>query len=583
MRYVLFATAGHVDHGKTTLIKKLTGIDTDRLPEEKKRGLSIDLGFAYLDFPELNLRLELIDVPGHERFIKNAIAGLSSVSGFLLVVDAGEGVMPQTREHMQVAKSLGIKHGVAVLTKIDKNPKELTALAQEELEEFLKEEGFEIPIVRVSATTGKGIEELKKVLSEQAQRSLEKKEELPLRVVIDSAFTVKGHGTVLRGSCVEGWVKEGDKVIVEPIGKPARIRRIQNHGRFVREAEAGERVALNLPEVETDEVERGFLVLKPNTYVKGRSLIISTEAELRDGRVYYTFFGMREVRGRFSPIGEGLYILRLDEEVVARRGDRFVILDSTGRLAGGGEVLHPAVRVRKKRFIREKAELLKENFEAYLLKEMGTEGLSGELFRRMTGRAPNTGRLESISLKVGNRFYHIEMVELLKEKLRSMVDERLTEGSLGVPKAEVLERLGLSNELLEHLVSELPGIRLGGEYILDEKRSELEKDPDFVRVMEILKEGIKEEKELLGASVRKDVLQIAIKRKRVHRLGEFLIISDELLREYIKQLRELGESFTVQEAKGKLGLTRKYLIPLLEYLDYLGLTERKENERIWRA
>ena len=583
MRYVLFATAGHVDHGKTTLIKKLTGIDTDRLPEEKKRGLSIDLGFAYLDFPELNLRLELIDVPGHERFIKNAIAGLSSVSGFLLVVDAGEGVMPQTREHMQVAKSLGIKHGVAVLTKIDKNPKELTALAQEELEEFLKEEGFEIPIVRVSATTGKGIEELKKVLSEQAQRSLEKKEELPLRVVIDSAFTVKGHGTVLRGSCVEGWVKEGDKVIVEPIGKPARIRRIQNHGRFVREAEAGERVALNLPEVETDEVERGFLVLKPNTYVKGRSLIISTEAELRDGRVYYTFFGMREVRGRFSPIGEGLYILRLDEEVVARRGDRFVILDSTGRLAGGGEVLHPAVRVRKKRFIREKAELLKENFEAYLLKEMGTEGLSGELFRRMTGRAPNTGRLESISLKVGNRFYHIEMVELLKEKLRSMVDERLTEGSLGVPKAEVLERLGLSNELLEHLVSELPGIRLVGEYILDEKRSELEKDPDFVRVMEILKEGIKEEKELLGASVRKDVLQIAIKRKRVHRLGEFLIISDELLREYIKQLRELGESFTVQEAKGKLGLTRKYLIPLLEYLDYLGLTERRENERIWRA
>ncbi|MDQ7082056.1 MAG: selenocysteine-specific translation elongation factor [Aquificota bacterium] len=442
MRYVLFATAGHVDHGKTTLIKKLTGIDTDRLPEEKRRGLSIDMGFAYIDYPESNLRLELIDVPGHERFIKNAIAGLSSVSGVLLVVDAGEGVMPQTREHMEVAKSLGVKYGVAVLTKIDKTPSELLPVAEEELREFLRGEGLEFPILKVSALTGEGIGELRKVLREQAQSSLGGKRDMPLRIFIDSAFTVKGHGTILRGSCVEGQMREGERVVVEPIGRRARVRRVQNHGVFVREAEAGERVALNLPEVEAGEVERGFWVLKPDTYVKGRSLIISSESELRSGRVYHAFFGMREVKGRFSSIGEGLYILRLEEEVVVRRGDRFVILDSTGRLAGGGEVLHPSVRVKKKGFIRDKVELLRDNFEAYLLREMGTEGLSGELFRRMTGRAPNTGRLEGISVKVGSRFYSLEVMELLREKLRSMVEKRLDEGSFGILKAEALEKLG---------------------------------------------------------------------------------------------------------------------------------------------
>ncbi len=427
MKFVLFATAGHVDHGKTTLIKTLTGIDTDRLPEEKKRGLSIDIGFAYLDFPEKNLRLELIDVPGHERFIKNAIAGLSSVSGVLLVVDAGEGVMPQTREHMQVAKSLGIKHGVAVLTKIDKNPEDLVTLAQEELREFLKEEGFNIPVVKVSAFTGQGIEELKRALGEEAQKSLENKEDLPLRVVIDSAFVVKGHGTVLRGSCLEGKVREGDKVVVEPVERPARVRRIQNHGSFVKQAQAGERVALNLPEIDPSQVERGFWVLKPLSYVKSKKLIVRSSTSLKTGKPYYLFFGMREVRGRFSKVVEGLYILKLEEEVVARRGDRFVILDSSGRLGGGGEVLHPAVRVLKKKFIRDNLKLLEESFELYLLKEAGTEGLSAEVLRRTTGRTPDTRVLERNSVKVGGKFYSKEAVELLKERLRQMVNEVILE------------------------------------------------------------------------------------------------------------------------------------------------------------
>jgi len=164
-----------------------------------------------------------------------------------------------------------------------------------------------------------------------------------------------------------------------------------------------------------------------------------------------------------------------------------------------------------------------------------------------------------------------------------MVNERISEGSFGLRKAEALERLRIESSLLEHLVSKVPGLTVAGEYILEGNRAELEKNPDFVKMMGLLENGIREERELFKEGVPKEIIQLAVKRKKVHRLGDFLLLSDELLKEYIKQLKKLGESFTVQEAKEKLGLTRKYLIPLLEHLDYLGLTERKENKRVWRA
>ncbi|WP_457600342.1 selenocysteine-specific translation elongation factor [Hydrogenivirga sp.] len=582
MRFVLFATAGHVDHGKTTLIRALTGIDTDRLPEEKRRGLTIDLGFAYIDFPESGLRLELIDVPGHERFVKNAIAGLSSVSGVLLVVDAGEGVMPQTKEHLRVAKALGVRHGVAVLTKIDRVEGELITLAEDELRSFLTDEGLSLPVVKVSAHTGDGLEELREVLRREATEALQDRSDRPLRVLVDSSFLVKGHGTVVRGSCTEGRLREGDKVVVEPLGQASRVRKIQNHGEFVKEAQAGERVALNLPDVEHRSIERGFWVLKPGSYVKGRRLLVRSEVRLRPGRLYHLFFGMREVRGRFSLVDEGVYILRLEEDVIARRGDRTVILSSSGGFVGGSEVLHPAPRILKKRYLRENLQTLLESYELYILRELGPEGLSGELFRRLTGRAPDTGVLGASSVKLGSRFYSREFLELLTRRVGEFVRLKLSEGVYGVPKAELVERFGIKDELLGHVLSKLGGVRLLGEYVIDERRSDLTGNPEFKKLMALLEEGIKEERELLSGGVSRDMLSLCVKRRHVHRIGEFLIISDELLRDYESKLRELGRRFSVQEAKEALGLTRKYVIPLLEYLDTLGLTEREGNHRVWR-
>lgn len=581
MRYVLFATAGHVDHGKTTLIKALTDIDTDRLPEEKRRGLSIDIGFAYLDFPEIETRLELIDVPGHERFVKNAIAGLCSVSGVLLVVDAGEGVMPQTVEHLRVAKSFGVRRGVAVLTKIDKVEKDLVEVAEEELKDFLRREGFNVPIVRVSAFTGEGLEELKKALREVIEDLEENRREKPLHIFVDSAFTVKGHGTVLRGSCFEGQVKEGERVIVEPIGVLSRVRRIQNHGVFVKRAVAGERVALNLPEVDFAKVERGFWVLKPGSYEKSRLLLIGTEVPLKPGRMYQLFFGMREVRGRVRVIEEDLYLFRLEEEVVVRRGDRLVLLDSSGSFLGGGEVLHPKVRVTKKAFIKENIEKLKDSFESYLLKERGPLGLTVEFFRRLTGENPRVEILRSEGVEIKGVYYPKDLVGNMERKLRTFLDRELKD-AFGVDKERVKERFSLSDELFEYLLGKLKNYRLLNELIIDERKSDLTKNEDFQRLKSVLKEGIKEEREILLEGVPKEILSLAVKRKYVHRIGEYLIISDELLNRYIGELKEIGDTFNVQEAKERLGLTRKYLIPLLEYLDYLGFTVREGNERRWR-
>lgn len=581
MRYVLFATAGHVDHGKTSLIKSLTGTDTDRLPEEKKRGLSIDIGFAYLDFPRIGVRLELIDVPGHERYIKNAVAGLSSVEGLLLVVDAGEGVMPQTVEHVKVAVALGVRRGVAVLTKIDRVDEELLEIAREELREFLRKEDLDFPIVPVSVKEGEGLDELKGRLEEVLMGVDEAKVERPLRVFVDSSFVVRGYGTVLRGSCVEGRVREGDRVVVEPLGVWARVRKLQNHGVFVKEAVAGERVALNLPEVEASAVERGFWVLEPDSYERSSVLLIGSDGHLRPGKLYTFFMGMREVRGRLGSVGEGVYTLRTMGDVVVRRGDRFIVLSPEGRFLGGGEVLHPKPRVLKKRFIKSHLRSLKECFEAYVLLEAGGEGLTPSFLRKLTGRLPSENVLKKEGIRIGERYYSKIFVERLRERLETLLRQEIVKRSYGVERAWLCEKLSVKEELLSFLLSLVRGFVRVGEYIVEEGSEDIYRNPEVKKVIELMGGGFREERELLGAGVSKEVLSLLVRRRLIHRLGDYLLLPDESLKVYIKKLRELGDEFGVKEAKDRLGLSRKYLIPLLEYLDYLGLTRREGNTRRW--
>lgn len=575
MRYVLFATAGHVDHGKTSLIKALTGIDTDRLPEEKQRGLSIDIGFAYLDFPEKGIRLELIDVPGHERFIRNAIAGLSAVSGLILVVDAGEGVMPQTLEHLRIAKGMGVRRGVGVLTKIDRVDPELVELAEEELKELLKGEGLSFPVVRVSSVSGEGLEELRMTLGDLVEE-VEEAEEEPLRIVVDSAFTVRGYGTVLRGSCVSGSVRVGEEVTVEPLGRSSRVRALQNHGLFVERAVAGERVALNLPEIDRNEVKRGFWIVRKGGYVKSRILIVELEESVRPGGVYRIFFGMREEEGRFRTIEGRVYLLRLRGEVVSRRGDRLLVLNSSGRLLTSGRVLHPAVEISSKGFVRKHLGDLLDNFLIYLLRERGSRGMRREEVISRTGRFPElSGSEEVVVLK--DKLYLKEHLLLLADRL----GEKLKEAGEAVPKDRVLGELSIEEELLPYLLSLLRGWCVREGYLLRDDGGTLPYEEDLRRLLSFMGRGFRREEELLSAGFEREILRFAVRKGYVHRIGENLLISDDFLRELVAELRSLGGEFTLQEAKSRLGLTRKFLIPLLEHLDRLRLTVREGNLRRW--
>ncbi len=568
MRFFPLGIAGHVDHGKTSLVKALTSIDTDRLPEEKRRGMSIDIGFAFLDFPEKNLRVEIIDLPGHERFVKNAICGLAPVWGLLLVVDVGEGVMPQTVEHLRLAKSFVLRELVLALTKIDRVDAQIVELAKEEALDMLASEGMEaFGVFPVSALKGEGLEKLKAGIGEYANKHIRDRDKHLFRFFVDSAFSVKGYGTVVRGSCVSGSVAEGDVLILEPLGRPCRVRRMQNHGVFVKEGRAGERLALNIPDLEPKEVERGYFLVKG---IKASNrLIVKIEGQIPKG-VSYLFLGMREVSFLHRHMHEDFYLLRLSEAVPAVRGDRGPVLSSSGKHVGSYEVVHPLPVRSSKMFIRENLSLLLEHPEEYLLLERATRGLSLEELFSFYGLKVQPPKYP----KVGGKFYHPELLKGLSERLRSLLSMK----GGAVPLSEALSKLKVSQDLLGLILEKSGDLKVVEGYLLDTKRARLEELEGYRQLMNLLSEGIREEREL---HPYREHLSLAVRRGKVYSLGEYLYVSKDMFEEYVKRLKGLGREFTIQQAKETLGLTRKYLIPLLEHMDRLGITRREGERRVF--
>jgi selenocysteine-specific elongation factor len=324
-------TAGHVDHGKTWLVRALTGKDTDRLPEEQRRGISIDLGYAPLELPD-GRRLSLVDVPGHERFVRNMVAGATGIDLFLLVIDAAEGARPQTHEHLAILRLLGIERGVVAVTKADAVDEETLGLAVEEARELVPE----AEVVAVSAKTGAGLDELRAALARAAgERAAE---EAPTRLYVDRVFTLRGIGTVVTGTLWSGTIGEGDELRVEPAGLDVRVRSVQVHDRAVERAEAGQRVAVALPGVERDRLTRGDALVAPRAYPVTYRLDVALE-ELDDVPAALTVhLGTADVPARVARRGRFAQ-LRLERPVVAARGDRVVLRTRT--TVGGGTVLDP--------------------------------------------------------------------------------------------------------------------------------------------------------------------------------------------------------------------------------------------------
>jgi selenocysteine-specific elongation factor len=325
-------TAGHIDHGKTWLVRALTGKDTDRLPEEQARGISIDLGYAPLDLPD-GRRLSLVDVPGHERFVRTMVAGASGIDLFLLVIDAAEGARPQTHEHLAILRLLGIERGVVAVTKADAVEPEALELALEEARELVP--GAEV--VPVSAKTGSGVDELRATLARAAQTR--RHEEAPTRLYVDRVFTLRGIGTVVTGTLWSGWIKSGAVLRVEPRGRDVRVRNVQVHDQDVQAAEAGQRVAVALHGVERKDLRRGDALVEPGAYQPSYRLDVELEELAPIPPRVLVHHGTATMLARVVRVG-AFAQLRLDSPVVAARGDHLVL--RAGTTVGGGRVLDPA-------------------------------------------------------------------------------------------------------------------------------------------------------------------------------------------------------------------------------------------------
>jgi selenocysteine-specific elongation factor len=326
-------TAGHIDHGKTTLVEALTGKNTDRLPQERERGISIDLGYAPLELPD-GTQLSVVDVPGHERFVRTMVAGATGIDLFLLAIDANEGARPQTHEHLAILRLLGIERGVVALTKCDLVDDEVLELARAEAEELVPG----APVVAVSARSGAGLAELRAALAAVAEER--SRADAPTRLYVDRVFTLRGIGTVATGTLWSGSVGEGDELRAEPRGRPVRVRSVQVHDRPAERAEAGQRVAVALPGIERRELRRGDALVEPGAYASSYRLDVELTALAEIPARVHVHHGTASLLGRVVRVGDRFAQLRLAEPVVAARGDRVVLRGET--TVGGGRVIDPA-------------------------------------------------------------------------------------------------------------------------------------------------------------------------------------------------------------------------------------------------
>jgi len=485
-KFLVIGTAGHIDHGKTTLIKALTGIDTDRWEEEKKRGMTIDLGFANLQLPG-GVLAGIVDVPGHEKFIKNMLAGAHGIDLVLFVIAADEGIMPQTKEHLTVCQMLGTKRGIVVLTKKDLVDEEWLELVKEEIKEFLKGTFLEnSPIIPVSARSGEGIDELIAEIDRLSREIESKSAKGILRLPVDRSFTIKGFGTVITGTLLSGKTRVGDTVEILPAGKVVKIRSIQVHGKSVDEAFAGQRTALNLSDVSKEEVKRGDLIathgyLRPSDKVDVE-LTLSKDADLivQSGHKVHFHHLTKEVEGEVYLIdrdellpGEKCFAqIRLKEEVVPVFEDRFVIRNySPARVIGGGKILNPLPERKFRRRFRdlwlEDLKVLSGNdkkavFVHYVEKFPGRFSekefvqlinLSPEEVRQLVEEIIQEGKILSFSGKL----YPSGYVDELKAKILSTVENyhKKYPISEGINKESLRTRLNVIPELLAQVLKEL--------------------------------------------------------------------------------------------------------------------------------
>jgi selenocysteine-specific elongation factor len=569
-------TAGHIDHGKTWLVRALTGKDTDRLPEEQERGISIDLGYAPLELPD-GRRLSLVDVPGHERFVRNMVAGATGIDLFLLVVDAAEGARPQTHEHLAIVRLLGIERGVVAVTKKDTVDEETLELALEEARELVPG----APVVATSARTGEGLDELRAALAEVSEGVERRRPLEATRLFVDRVFTLRGIGTVVTGTLWSGSIGEGDALRIEPTGLDVRVRSVQVHDDPVERADAGQRVAVALPGLERAQVARGDALVEPGAYPASYRLdvVLETDAELPDGMRLHVHHGTAEHYARLIRAGERYAQLRLASPAVAARGDRVVLRQAT--TLGGGLVLDPAP---PRRVSAERLELLERGDPASIV--LAALAAAPEPLRRadLARRALlSPDELENgleAAARAGEWYLTPDRLEEIRYEVMRRLDARAADSALdpGVPIAELLPPRPWAAALLPHLPVERRGAKAyapGATAQLGERAEAAER--------------LEDELEAAGytpiAVADRELSAYLEDAGRLVRLGDGLAIGrpfyDEARRLLLEECEAAG-SITLARFRDLIGTGRKPAQLLLERFDADGLTRRVGDERVLR-
>ncbi|MBV5318675.1 MAG: selenocysteine-specific translation elongation factor [Desulfobulbaceae bacterium] len=639
MREIILGTAGHVDHGKTSLIRALTGIETDRLKEEKERGITIELGFAYLDLP-CGHRLGIVDVPGHEKFIRNMVAGTAGMDLVAFVIAADEGIMPQTVEHFEICQLLGVRGGLVILTKKDMVESEWLDMVTEEVHDFFKGSFLEnAPIVPVDSLSGEGIEEIVKLLDAKVAAFDFHEEFGPFRMAVDRVFSMKGFGTVITGTSLSGRIETGAELMFYPGGLIAKIRGIQVHGRDVDVVEAGHRTAINLQGIEKEQINRGDVAATPGSLIASPLLdadlhyLPSARKELKNRTQVRVHIGTREIVGRIillesdtlTPGATSHIQLILQEPVAVWPGDRYVVRSySPITTIGGGAILSNAPKKRKRTLERDR-EQNRAHFAALaaadseqrillLVVECGSQGITADQLAARTGifskklkkmlqHPISTGALQVVDSE-NQRLLATSVAEILnrqitdlmaafhrknplksgvaKEELRSQlrpaVDQKVLHALLaGLVKKGLIEQSGAEVKLTGHTV-----ILQINEQEMEEKIGSLYLEAGLNPPN--LKEVLAKFTEFPERQIRQ-VIDLLLAKGTLIKINENLCFHApaiaKLQEEVVAFIRREGE-IDAPRFKDLSGLTRKFSIPLLEYFDKIKLTIRIDDKRVLR-